>query len=366
MKVALLGDMAFYGKYSVDAGPGVFRYFDEVREYLAGFDHVVGNLETPFCVGLKPKGQKSAYISSSPKNVELMKYLNISAVNLANNHIFDYGKLGYLQTIATLNEAEVDYFGVDGRAIELESDSAKVALHGYCSFNTNPLGVSRVPDSGLNILDVETVIGEIERHDRHGCLNVVSIHSGQEHVNYPSLEDIAMARRFSESGPLVYYGHHPHVMQGYEFIRESLIAYSLGNFCFDDVYTDKSSEPLIKQSDNNKTGMIVELEVHGNRLTNWRIRTIYAGSKSLILDPEGASNLLAHYCDGFGDEAELYSIRRDALIARYIGNRKKMRDWAWYAKRLNLNSVGIILRSKWNQYLHRKHVSRYLARGRIR
>jgi hypothetical protein len=47
MRIALLGDIAFFGKYSVEENPGVYDYFREVAEYLRGFDHVVGNLKRP-------------------------------------------------------------------------------------------------------------------------------------------------------------------------------------------------------------------------------------------------------------------------------------------------------------------------------
>ena len=58
MKIALLGDIAFYGKYSISGNNDVEKYFSEISEYLSGFDHVVGNLEAPFCLDLKTKGAK--------------------------------------------------------------------------------------------------------------------------------------------------------------------------------------------------------------------------------------------------------------------------------------------------------------------
>jgi poly-gamma-glutamate synthesis protein (capsule biosynthesis protein) len=361
MKIALLGDMAFFGRYSVCNGGRVYNYFKNIAEHLSSFDYVIGNLETPLCRGLRPRGAKSAYINADVENVRLLKFLNMSAVNLANNHIFDFGREDVDQTISALATSDIDYFGVDGKGLLLNDNGARVALNGYCSFNTNPLGASRKSGVGLNVLNIERVREELLKNHQNQYLNILSIHSGREHVNYPSLDDIEMARGFSQICPYVYYGHHPHVMQGYESIGESLIAYSLGNFCFDDVYTDKSSEPLVKQSDNNKTGMIVELEVHGKRLVHHLIRTIYAGADSLILDPEGASDLLTKYCDGLIDEVELYSARRESLISKYLSERRNMRDLAWYLKRLNPNSIGIILRSMHNQFLYKKHVSRYLG-----
>ena len=48
MKIALLGDLAFFGRMSLNENPLVEDYFSDVADYLKGFDYVVGNLETPF------------------------------------------------------------------------------------------------------------------------------------------------------------------------------------------------------------------------------------------------------------------------------------------------------------------------------
>ena len=64
MKIALLGDIGFFGKYSVLRGRESFDYFSDIAEYLSSFDHVVGNLETPLCGGLSRKGQKYAKIKN--------------------------------------------------------------------------------------------------------------------------------------------------------------------------------------------------------------------------------------------------------------------------------------------------------------
>src|SRR5690606_1761182 len=102
MRIALLGDIAFYGKYSINGNPSARDYFSEAAEYLEGFDYVVGNLEAPFIAEGKTMGAKSAHIKSDPVNVELLKLLSINVVNLANNHLFDYGREGYRTTTQLL------------------------------------------------------------------------------------------------------------------------------------------------------------------------------------------------------------------------------------------------------------------------
>lgn len=361
MKIALLGDIAFFGKYSVGGNSRVRHYFREAAEYLEGFDHVVGNLETPFGDDIKPKGPKSAYIKADPRNAELLPYLNIDAVNLANNHIFDYGLAGYRSTLDVLRSAGIDWFGVEGRQLRLDDMGGRVALHGYCSFNTNPLGVSRRGRPGVNPLNVATVEEQLRKNRDDGYLNIVSVHSGQEHVNYPSRDDVRMARRFAGICPYVYYGHHPHVLQGFEEVDGSVIAYSLGNFCFDDVYTDKSREPLIRQSLNNRQGAILELEVQGDDLCSHRITPLFAGDDRLEVGSAEIASRIAQYSEALASVDGAYEARRKAMIEAYLDGRKGARDMNWYLKRLNLNSVGILWRAHYNRKQYRKNVLKHLG-----
>ena len=62
MKIALLGDIGLFGKYTLN-NSDIYDYFREVSNLLKQYDHVIGNLETPFCEeNFKTYGSKSAYI----------------------------------------------------------------------------------------------------------------------------------------------------------------------------------------------------------------------------------------------------------------------------------------------------------------
>lgn len=360
MRIALLGDIAFFGKYSIGGNPRVLDYFRDAAVYLKGFDHVVGNLETPFGTDIAPRGPKSAYIKAEPRNVELLTYLNIDAVNLANNHLFDYGLPGYRCTLDTLQSAGIDWFGTDGRQLRLEDAGGRVALHGYCSFNTNPLGVARSGRPGVNPLNVRVVEELLRKNHADGFLNIVSVHSGQEHVNYPSRDDVRMARRFATVCPYVYYGHHPHVLQGFERVAGSAIAYSVGNFCFDDVYTDKCAEPLIRQSVNNRQGAILELDIEGGSLVSSRLTPLFAAEERLEIGSSDIEARIARYSDALTQVDAEYEARRKAMVGNYFNERKRSRDLQWYIKRMNLNSVGILLRARYNRNQYRKNVLSFL------
>ncbi|HET6765123.1 MAG TPA: CapA family protein [Longimicrobiaceae bacterium] len=357
MKIALLGDIALYGRYSVEGNSHVCDYFAAAAEHLAGFDHVVGNLETPFASGMRPRGSKSAYIMARDENVEILRHLHVDVVNLANNHVFDYGAPGYRHTLDVLRRAGIPYFGVEGIQHTLESADARVALHGYCSHNTNPLGMS---PRGINTLNLPAVERAMRANHARGFLNVVSIHSGQEHVNQPSREDIRMARQLAGVCPYVYYGHHPHVLQGVEWWKGSLIAYSLGNFCFDDVYTSKSSRPLVEQTENNRGGLILELTVEGDRVVEHRATPIFLDRDAMVVGAQAVGDRLERHSAELAEAEPGYTARRNARIGEFLAGRKQMRNLEWYLKRLNPTSAGIIARARYNARQYRRNVLRHL------
>lgn len=362
MKVALLGDMGFFGKYSIANNGNIFNYFKDAAVFLKGFDLVVGNLETPLCNSNTPFGYKSAYIKAEPENVELLKYLNISIVNLANNHIFDYGVKGYKSNIEILEKNNINYFGIEKKTLYLDCQNNKVAFSGFCCYSTNACGYYDAKTGlGVNILDayeVEKIL--LENHNK-GFLNIVSIHCGQEHIHYPNYDHIEMARKIALKVPYIFYGHHPHVIQGIEEIKDSLIAYSLGNFCFDDVYTDKSEKPLLVQTNKNKKSFILALNIENSKLIDFDTIPIYSGDEKMIIDQNNEIRSdLDKYSRLLKIEKNIYVQQRNEQLKAYINSRKTLRDFKWYVKRLNLNSIMMIFNARRNLKKYKNNVKNYI------
>ena len=249
IKIALLGDIAFFGKYSTK-NSRVYDYFKDAAEVLRTFDYVVGNLETPLCNSGRPYGAKSAHRRAAEDTVRLLQYLNIGIVSLANNHVFDYGLEGYEMTKRVLEEHGIKYFGVDGRQITIEQGMARVAFSGFCCYSTNGLGYKNPKtQQGVNELNAFEVEETLCDNHNKGYLNIVSIHAGQEHVNYPNYDHVAFARALAKCHmsimaiiPTLYRNR---TSEGFT------IAYSLG-ILLDDVYTDTSTKPLIIQPKKTK------------------------------------------------------------------------------------------------------------------
>lgn len=356
MKIALLGDIALYGRFGVENNPHLDNYFADVARLLAGMDHVIGNLETPFVDKQKKHGAKSAHICCTLPNIEVLKSLHVSAIGLANNHTFDYGREALELTCKHLQDNGLSYFGIKGKKLFLEDASTKIAISGFCCYSTNPLGMG---EDGVNILNVEEVERQMRENKEKGYFNIVSIHTGQEHVNYPNHDTICMARKWASHFDYVFHGHHPHVVQGMERCDNSYIFYSLGNFCFDDVYTGKSDKPLVKMSDNNKTGMIALLEFEGNTIKKYETIPVYMGEEKMEIRKDLATKF-ENYSAALSMPKDEYIGMRRQLLQAYVQKRKKMRDLSWFLKRLNLNYFRLIINVKNNAKAYKTNVRSYL------
>lgn len=348
MKIAMLGDIAMYGRYCITKNPSVIKEFEAVSSFLSEHDVVIGNLETPFADSEPAVGYKSAHIKSDPGNIDLLKSLGVTHVNMANNHIGDYGSGSYIKTIELLESANIGWFGTEGRQVRIDRDE-KIALLGYCSYNTNPSRLSLSSGEALNLLEVDTVLGAMEGSRAAGYFPILSVHSGQEHVHMPSPHDIAFARGLAREFNYVYYGHHPHVIQGAEFFGNSPIFYSLGNFIFDDVYTPRDHDkPLIAMSEENKTGIIASVEIKNGRVVDWRVTPIYLGERILLGDEVVGFNLKKYSRALEQPFSKKYEEQRTGIIKEYIDSRRRMRDLRWYLNRLNINSIGIMVAARLN------------------
>lgn len=363
MKLALLGDIALFGAFSKKNNIGINEGLTEISDYLGKFDCVVGNLETPFSVEQKTNGAKSAYICADVQDVELLKKLHVSAVCLANNHMFDYGEEGYTCTLRTLAEAQIGYFGLDGKEYSFCDSNNKLLFSGFCCYSSNPLCVAKkYGNHGVNCFNVEDVDNLIRKKNQEGFLNIVSSHAGMEHVNYPHTDHIQAARQLAKVAPFVYYGHHPHVIQGVEEKDGSLLAYSLGNFCFDDVYTSASTKPLVELTENNRTGMILELEVEDNKVVAWNKTIVHIGKDGFISVLPEVPTIMSEYDNALADAvgSDEYTTRRLKIINDRMTDRKNQRTISWYLKRLRPRYLRIILNARKNAKEYNINVKQYL------
>ena len=176
------------------------------------------NLEIPLTTA-QAKADKQFSFKGDPSYAEILNLAGIEAVNLANNHTYDYLQKGYDDTIATLKKYNIGYFGNPHKYITTIKD-VKLGTLGYKGWN-DTLELREQIQKDISDLRNEGV-----------QIVLVHFHWGVERAYVPQESQRTLAKYTIDSGADLIVGHHPHVVQGIEEYQGKFIVYSLGNFMF--------------------------------------------------------------------------------------------------------------------------------------
>lgn len=120
------GDILFDENYATGAAArqsGILSRFDAgVLELMQGADVFTVNNEFCYSLGGSPLPDKTYTLRARPDTAEWLHEMGADLVTLANNHVFDYGETGLLDTLSTLQDADIPYIGA-GKNME-EASSA--------------------------------------------------------------------------------------------------------------------------------------------------------------------------------------------------------------------------------------------------
>jgi len=212
-----------------------FAYpFKKIESFLKEKDIVWANLETPISDSPRTYG----FFISDPRYANAMKDAGITLVCLANNHIFDAGEVGFLDTIEHLEQMGIPYTGAGnnfeharlGRLIKL--NGKKIGFLSYTQYcNTNYASIA-AEYSGILPLDPEIIVEDINIVKKSADYVLVSLHWGIINQHSIHRKQIEIAHLLIDAGADIIVGHSPHIPHGIEIYRGKPILYSLGNFIF--------------------------------------------------------------------------------------------------------------------------------------
>jgi gamma-polyglutamate biosynthesis protein CapA len=210
--------------------------FKNVLGYLRSFDYVISNLEGPIAVSGVKIGSKYSF-RMKPRVADALSKANIKIVNLANNHIFDYGKIAFEDTLRNLDKNGIRYFGNSYEPLIIEKYGIKIGFLGFSQF----LKHLEVKENKPGIAVVNEKLPEIIKKAKEKVdVLFVSFHWGEEYENLANNEQRKLARLAIDSGADLVIGHHPHVIQDIEKYKDKFIFYSLGNFIFDQNFSKET------------------------------------------------------------------------------------------------------------------------------
>ncbi len=271
---------------------GIDYPWEKVAALLKEGDIAAANLECCISERGRPEPDKQFTFRAAPGVLAGAKRAGMDVFTLANNHVLDFGPEAMKDTLDHLDNNGIDYTGAGmnlygaTRPVIVEKKGLKVGFLAFSRVFPSGSWVAGPKKWGMaSGYDVDLVKDSVEYLARQADFVVVSLHWGKEMAEYPRKEDVRFGHMLVDAGADMVLGHHPHVIQGIEFYKNKMIAYSAGNFIF--------SSPSPKALE----GMIIQVEAENKKIGRARII------------PTGIINAQPHILQGKQREKVLQRVR---------------------------------------------------------
>ena len=252
-----------------------------MRDLISSADLALANMEepTPDRWVYHPHG---TVFTGDPALLAGVARAGIDVVSCASTHIGDGGKVGILQTVASLARYGIKAFGCGknlaaARAPAVfEFGGTKVAILGYDSISANYYGATATT-IGSAPLTARSVKADVAAARASGArVVIVYPHWGVEYEFGPSAYQKQLGHLMIDAGADIVIGNHGHWVQSVEIYKGKPIWYGLGNFTFDQTW----SEPTLE-------GVSLELTFRGGTLVQARMNphVLIQGVQPNLLDP---------------------------------------------------------------------------------
>lgn len=270
----LIHDAVYYDAETNEIGPDGYPIYDfkpmftEIAPLAQQHDLAFYNQET--IIGGKNLGLSNYPRFNSPDEIGLnMLEIGFNIVNLATNHVMDKDLEGlrYSTKFWETQEKEKNIYTTGSYTTQEKRDNIKIAEKNGITYavlaytyGTNGLPVPEGYEYMVNVWTVygdenyeaykEQVKKDIQSVRDKVDVLIVSMHWGNEYVYEPSWYQEDAAKFLSEQGVDIIIGTHPHVIEPVEYVGNTLVIYSLGNFV------------SAQEDEDTRVGMMVSLDIN--------------------------------------------------------------------------------------------------------
>ena len=306
LSLVMVGDALIHGSVYADAyKDGVYDFkpmLDKIKSITEKYDLAFYNQET--ILGGSELGVSTYPRFNSPYEVgDAFIDAGFNMVSLANNHTLDRGVDAIVNSRNYWNSKDVL---VSGSATSMEERNniqikeKNGITYAMIAYTTYTNGLSAKSLEHVNIYSEEQIKSDIESIKNKVDVMIVSMHWGEEYTVNPTQTQREQANFLSTLGVDIIIGHHPHVIQPIEYVGETLVVYSLGNFISAQVGMDRLTGLMVS--------LTIEKSVKGNEVTI----SYTDPSAELIYTYSKSSN-----GQRFGFKVYPYSIIDDNILPNY-------------------------------------------------
>ena len=240
--------------------------------WLRAADISFGNLESAVSLRGTPFPKQFNFRGTPAALAGLRRHTGIDVLNLANNHVGDYGPQATLDTVRGVERQGMKAVGA-GRDLRralapqvIERMGLRVAFVGFS--NIAPVEFAAAEGTpGTAWATPESIASAVQAARRRADIVVATFHWGIEKQTLESADQRALADAAVRAGAQLVIGAHPHTLQPVRRQGAALIAFSLGNFVFGAQSTETSTTGILE----------VDLSAEGVTAARWRSGRISGG-----------------------------------------------------------------------------------------
>jgi poly-gamma-glutamate capsule biosynthesis protein CapA/YwtB (metallophosphatase superfamily) len=216
-----------------------------VKPYMEIADFSAINLETQIAdKEPEQRAPKGVTFYSPSETLTALEWAGIDYVTLGNNHIYDYVEQGLLSTLAHLDNSGLGYSGAGInqhqalKAYHTTISNQDYAMLGFVGWEggVTPNQVAEQDKGGSAFGSMENIINTVAIESKKGNTTIVQYHGSLEYSKEPTGVTESRLKTAIDHGADLVIAHHPHVTQGFELYKGKLIAWSMGNFIFDQYF----------------------------------------------------------------------------------------------------------------------------------
>ncbi|MBQ9805951.1 MAG: CapA family protein [Clostridia bacterium] len=209
--------------------------FGDVCDLFASADRSVVNLECALTDSENRIKKCGPNLKGPKATADTMKAAGVTHCTLSNNHIFDFGKEGFWDTVDQLDRCGLVHTGwgknyEDSRCnLTLEQDGVRITLVNVCEHEYSYATENRV---GARPFDEFETMQDIREAKKDADYVIVVYHGGKELCRYPSPRLMKACREMVRCGADAVFCQHSHCIGSHENFEGGHILYGQGNFHF--------------------------------------------------------------------------------------------------------------------------------------
>ena len=297
-----------------------------IKDKVKGYDLAYYNQET--ILGGSELGLSDYPTFNSPYEAgDAMLDAGFNMVSLATNHTIDRGEKAVLNSCEYWN-SKTDVLTAGSYCSEEERNEVKVmeknnityTMLNY-TYGTNGIAIPKGKDYLVNVWPMdynadygvgyeafkETVREDVERVRDKVDVLIVAMHWGVEYTHTPTKYQKDAAEFLASLGVDIVIGTHPHVVQPVEWIDDTIVFYSLGNFISAQDQKDNYNKMvgLMSSLDITKTVKGDDVDIKIDNINNELIYTRHIGYRQFKVIP--FSEMDATYLSNYEEIYNKYS-----------------------------------------------------------